>query len=212
MNRAQHIVVSHPVNNDSLHSTPRSNPLATLYDAARRVPMRKLFKTRSDCTSNSSATGATTDDDKCVRFKTECMFRKTLSIHDYTPDEIRATWYATEDYQKIERQCQKEIRKINKGGELRDKKYCSRGLEGQTDAGFASKMRNRMSSWNAVLDEQLLQWDQGVFDEDTIAEIYIRASSSCQMWANFVGQQDQKAILGSLSSTSRRRSTASAAA
>lgn len=187
------MVASHPVNNTSLRSKPRSNHLATLYDSAR-VPLRKLFKTRYHCSSNFSATDVATDaENKCVRFQAECIFRRTLSINDYTPDEIRATWYGPEEYERIARLCQKEVRKINKGGELRDKKYCSRGLEGHTDAGSASRKRNRMSAWNAVLDEQLLQWDQGVFDEDAIAEIYIRASSSSsQMWANFVGEQDQK--------------------
>ena len=84
---------------------------------------------------------------------------------------------------------------MNEGGKLKDKKYCSRGLEGHTHAGFALKKQARIFSINAALDEQQAQWDVGVFDEDGIAAIYIRASSSCQMWANFVGQQDQKGQL-----------------
>jgi hypothetical protein len=154
------------------------------------------LKTISNCSGKSSATDATAVE-KYVRFKKKDMLRNTLSIKDYTPDEVRATWYVSEDYKRISRRCQKEIRKMNKGdrGELKDKKkYCSRGLEGHTNAGFAVKERNRIIAFNAVLKEQLAQWDEGVFDEDAIAEIYIRASSSCQMWANHVGQRDQKRL------------------
>ena len=193
----------HPVNNATIH-TPRSDPLAKLKIDG------KLFKKSSNRSAKSSSTDATTLE-KCVRFEKRHRSRKTLSIKDYTPDEVRATWYTSEDVLRRSRKYRKEIRKMNEGGKLKDKKYCSRGLEGHTHAGFDLKKRARIFSINAVLDEQLAQWDEGVFDEDAIAAIYIRGSSSCQMWANFVGQQDQKAIHGSPSSASRR-STASAAA
>jgi hypothetical protein len=216
MNKA-HTMASYPVNkNATLVHTPRSNPpLAKLTDgkSAAREPLRKLFKTSSDDSSakSSSATDATTVE-KCVRFeKMYRRFRKTLSIEEYTPDELRATWYTCEDVQRMSRQFQKEIRKMNKGDKLNDKKYCSRGLEGHTKAGSALKKRERNLSINAVLKQQLAQWDKGIFDkildEDTIAAIYIRASSSCQIWANFIGQRDQKAIEGYLGSPlSTRRS------
>jgi hypothetical protein len=190
-NKAQHMA-GHPVNNATFH-TARSNPLATkLTVTAMLKPQRKqLFKTNSNCSARSSATDTTTVE-KFVRFGNKDTFRKTLSIKDYTPDEVRATWYVSEDYQRILRQCQKEIRKINQGGELKDKKYCSRGLQGFTNAGRAIKERSRILTFNAVLNQQLAQWDEGIFDEDAIAEIYIRTTSRCQMWANApVGQQQE---------------------
>jgi hypothetical protein len=199
-------MASHQVNNDTLHSHHHSNPLSIL-TAAAREPLRKLFKTSSDHSAKSSATDATTIE-KCVTFEKRSMFRNTLSIKDYTPDEVRATWYTREDVRRISRQCQKEIRKMNKGDKLKDKKYCSRGLEGRTNDGLALKKQERVLSISTVLKEQMGQWDEGVFDEDAIAAIDIRASSSCQMWANFVGQQDQKAIERYLRSLSTRRSTA----
>lgn len=201
-----------PVNNDSdkkastssWHKAPppRSQPLlATLSEAARASPLRKLWKTKSDSDSSakSSATDITTaihDDNKRVRFHKKRTYRKTLSLQDYSADEVRATWYAPQDYQRIARQCHKEVRKINKTGErsLKDKKYCARGLEGYTDK-LSNRARHRQTSYDAVLEEQLSQWDRGVFDEDAIAKIYIRTSGSCQMWASFVGQQDQKQML-----------------
>ena len=93
-------MASHPVNNATLY-THRSYPLAKLTDAARaeQEPLRELFKTSSNRSAKSSTTNATTLE-KCVRFekRRKYSFRKTfLSIKNYTPDEVRETWYTSED-------------------------------------------------------------------------------------------------------------------
>ena len=81
---------------------------------------------------------------------------------------------------------------MDEGSELKDKKYSSRGLEGHTTVGAAAKKGERRLAINAVLDEQMIQWEEGIFNEDAIAEIYCEASSRCQVRANIVGLKDHR--------------------
>ena len=182
----------------SLSQPRRSNPFIKLASVARQQPLRKLFKSytegNSSVLSTSTARETTQQAVKCVRFSENNNICKTLSRKNYTLEESKASWLSREDSKKILRQCYKEIKKIDHGMTFKDKKYCVRGLEGQTRIGSVSKEQNRALAFKAVLDEQLMQWEEGVFDEDTIAEVYYTASSRrCQRWASLVGRRDHRA-------------------
>jgi hypothetical protein len=187
-------------------ATRKNRLLAKLISSAAggHQPVRKLFKASSDCSIKSQSTTATKQE-VGVRFSENIdVIRKTLSRNDYTAEEIQACWYTREERQRIHIQCNKEIRKMNEGSKLKDKKYCSRGLEGCTTIGAATKRRNRLLAIDAVLDEQMIQWEEFVFDEDTIAALYWKASSSCQLWANLVGQRDSGVTEAYVESCPRR--------
>ena len=93
---------------------------------------------------------------------------------------------------------------MEEGSKLKDKKYCSRGLEGHTSIGAVLKKEKRSLAINAVLDEQMIQWEEGIFNEDAIAKIYNRASFSCQVRANIVGLGDHRATEAYVGSCSGR--------
>jgi hypothetical protein len=160
-------------------------------------------KTLSSCSTNTATTQQEQEEHTQLSLLV-CAVRisemnnhvhKVLSRKDYTPEEVQACWYSNEEYQTIERRRSKEIRKLNEGAEpFKDKKYSSRGLECHTAVGAATRRRNKALAYNAVLDQQMVQWEQGIFDEDTIAAIYSRTSSICQLWANTVGQRDHQDI------------------
>jgi hypothetical protein len=127
--------------------------------AARLVPLRRtpLLKSTSDCSAKSGAT-----EPECrVRFTNKVAVRRSLSRKDYTPEEIGATWFNHDDYQRMRQECIKEIRKMNEGGNCNDKKYSGNGLEGHTKTGSAAKAQKRAFAINAVLDEQMNQWMVG---------------------------------------------------
>jgi hypothetical protein len=132
---------------------------------------------------------------RTVRFsKTGNTLRYTLSPDHYSPDEIEACWYQDEDYTKIRKDCRKQIKKMDQGKTLKDKKYCSRGLESYMQWAAKIKALNRKLSINSVLDEQDRQRrSSNVFNDEFIAQNYIQAASSCQLWANAVGFRDQRA-------------------
>jgi hypothetical protein len=207
----------------------RNNSLASKLTTAAGQPfLKKIFKTSSSGSSTtsestagtgtsyggssvSSESTAGTGQAFRVRFSEGTHVRDTLSLKDYTPEEIQSCWYTHEGNERIRRHCTKEIRKMNEGIKLEDKKYCSRGLECHTTIGDAIKIRNRSLAINAVLDEQMIQWNNGILDEDSIAAIYCMASSSCQMWANIIGRRDHE-MTKAPSSGDKRSGVASRAA
>jgi hypothetical protein len=79
-----------------------------------------------------------------------------------------------------------------RSNKCKDTNSCSRGLEGHTTVATATKIRKRWLAVNAVLDVQMIQWEDGIFDECAIAEIYCRATKSCQKRANIVGLADYR--------------------
>jgi hypothetical protein len=195
--------VNNSVSIKSLSQATRNNRLSKLTSVVGQ-PLRKLFKASSDRSTKSESTAATEQEELHVRFSENIRVRTTIHCNDYTPEELKACWYTGDDNQRIHRQCSKEIRKLNEGSTLKDKKYCSRGLEGYTTVGAATKKRNRRSAVNAVLDEQMIQWEEDIFDEYVIAEIYCITSASCQVRANMVGLRDHRET--GVKSRSRRTS------
>jgi hypothetical protein len=170
-----------------------------------------LFQTSSDCSTKSVSTAATEQELRVSFSEKIHSVRNTLSRKDYTTEEIQACWYTAEGNERIHRHCGKEISRLNEGIELKDRKYCSRGLEGHTTVGAATKKKIKMLAINAVLDEQLIQWEAGVFDEDSIAEIYCKISYNCQQEATIVGCRDHRETESSSGgSRSRRRRTGGA--
>jgi hypothetical protein len=170
----------------------KSNPSVKLASASRRQPSRKVSRTCSD-DSIKSTTTEPTQAVKFVRFSKKIRTRKTMSRKDYTLEETDASFSSREDHQQTLRQCHKEVKKIGHGEKFKDKKYCARGLEGRTKIAYISKVQTRALAINAVLDEQLMQWNEGIVDEDAIAEACHIASSSCRLWASIVGRRDHKA-------------------
>jgi hypothetical protein len=143
--------------------------------------------------SSRSADFGEDDEERNVRFSIEPMLHFTLSLEDYTPEEIRASWFEGEEYNKIRKECCKQIKKMESGKILKDKKYCSRGLESHTRLASLSKTLNRKPAVDAVLDEQDEQQHLGIVDEEIIAQRYQQTTSSCQLWATIVGLRDQRA-------------------
>ncbi|CAJ1929130.1 unnamed protein product [Cylindrotheca closterium] len=117
-----------------------------------------------------------------------------LSIYDYTPSEISATWYDEDDRQKITQHCFKVLQKMEKcGGTKNGQKYCTRGLEAHTTLGSIIKKKTRTAAFAAVLNEQARQWNENEqVDDRAISEAYRETSSSSQMWAQAIGNQDRK--------------------
>ena len=142
----------------------------------------------------SSVVAVAVADGEGVKFDDKAIaIHSILSRHDMTDEEIIATWYQDEEYSKITKDCCKQIKKMEKGEALKDKKYCSRGLETHTKLHSKAKTLNREEAIDAVLDEQEEQQALGVVDEEAIAQCYQTFSSSCQLWAHTIGLRDQRA-------------------
>jgi hypothetical protein len=127
-----------------------------------------------------------------VRFEEKPAVRFILSRHDYTAEELQASWYQDKEYATMTQECWKQVRKMEKGQILKDKKYCSRGLESHTRIGTIIKSKNRKLAFSALLNGQVEQRQLGVVDEEALSQHSNQATSSCQLWATVVGLRDQQ--------------------
>merc|ERR1711935_591496 len=103
-------------------------------------------------------------------------------------------WFNEKDMDRITQKCFKVLHRSENGGSNNVQKYCIRGLEGHLIVGSINKKRSRCSAIAAVLEEQARQWNADEeIDAQAIADAYRKTTSSCQMWAQVVGNRDEKA-------------------
>jgi hypothetical protein len=116
----------------------------------------------------------------------------TLALEDYTQEEISASWFNDDDYDDIVDNCVKIIANNKSHGSTKKNEDCIRGLERMNDIGLALLNCNRSDSYDAVLEEQGVQWDNQEDDHgDRIARLYREvASRRCHVEAHQRGMQD----------------------
>ena len=153
---------------------------------------------RTEYSSDRSLLTNNSEETKRVNFRQRRSIYSTLSRDSYASEEMRATWLQAEEFEKIQDSCVRQIRRMEKGKDFDDKKYCNRGLESHTRTGLISKSNTRRPSIHAVLElqERLKEKDEGdvtvtVGEAEEISRRYQQMTSSSQLWATRVGLRDQ---------------------
>jgi len=143
--------------------------------------------------SERTTTTTTTTTARSVSFAPLAQARRTISIKDYTQEEIRNCWYSEEEYNHIRSSCIRIVHMSSAGEKVfQSKRQTLRGLECQLPASYASKMATRQSAMGSVFvmqNESFLNDDGG---EETISQVYSTISSSSRLWAHCVGLKDQR--------------------
>jgi hypothetical protein len=94
--------------------------------------------------------------------------RMTLHINCYSTSEITNCWHSTNECDVI----QSTAKLIaNCTEEKQGEDYCRRGLECFTRDGAIHKLQHKNEAWDAVFDEQDLQWEDEVYEPECIAEV-----------------------------------------
>lgn len=158
-----------------------------------KKPLKRSLSTSERSVVSSGTTETEIIDERIVTFNEKIDQIKILSRKDYTKEEKNACWFQPKEMAKIADSCVKQATKMERGQVLKDKKFCSRGLEQLTLIGGIAKLRNRHDSIDAVLDEQDYQiTSNGFVDEDSIAYLYEQITSSSLLWARTVALRDQR--------------------
>jgi hypothetical protein len=156
-----------------------------IYTHTKPVAKRNSILGNSDRTEDTLITNY-------VDFDNQVYVVDTISRHDYTPQEVEDCWFTPGEVLETEKEIYKQIQMMEEGKILKDKRYSSRGLEKFTKLKQMVRAENMIKGIDAVLDEQQSQLMSGNFDDERVARVYSRVSSSCQMWAQVVGLQDQR--------------------
>ena len=134
----------------------------------------------------------------CVMFHPLVKVHPIIHINEYTEQEITTCWITNEEYNASNKQRSKEVKLLQQGIKLRDKKYCSRGIESCTRSGSFKKYMARQRAIGCVLTEQSIQNMNGIRDDDMLAHIYHCYTVKCSIDAQETGLRDREAVLAML--------------
>eukprot|EP00980_Cylindrotheca_fusiformis_P024300 scaffold11725_cov116-Cylindrotheca_fusiformis.AAC.9 len=162
-------------------------------DASNQDPQWQL----QTCISIEDAKSIVTKEETAVvTFSHTVEENEIPSWREFSTEETADCWFSEEEYASIESSMRKEIAMLERGKILRNKKYCSRGLEQYLAKNAISKAANRQQGVSAVLQKQydLRQVTDREYELDDIriAEAYQGVSSSCHMWAAVIGLRDMR--------------------
>lgn len=168
-------------------------PLAMEYTLS--LEKRQLPKRTSSWYSNLTEETVETDMDKfVVGFNLAPTFFETISREDYTDAEKKNCWFTSEECKETELEIARQLKMMEQGKRLKDKKYSSRGLENFTQLSAIVRNDTMDSAIIAVLLEQEEQRKVGETDEHAIRETYQRISHSCHLWAAVIGTRDRRDV------------------
>jgi hypothetical protein len=101
-----------------------------------------------------------------------------------------SSWYCKEEIKEIKDSVKDIVARMVSGEDDED---CTRGLESRTREGALRKRHNKNDARAAVFFEQEMQQaDAGIFDPESIADIYYDYSEHCQASAEMMGLRDEK--------------------
>ena len=132
--------------------------------------------------------------EKSVTFDYNVRVRTTMARRHYTDEEIEQCWFSKDEYDDILRSCNKQIRKMNQGQRLKDRKYCERGLEVHTDVGAMERSLNKKRARRAVMEAQMELIFNDDWCDEVIADAYRTATMGSQEKAHIKALLDHKEV------------------
>ena len=111
---------------------------------------------------------------KGVRFEPMVRVAWTLSLQNYTREEKRAVFYTNLEQESIRSNVKNELTSALAGKPPLD--FELRGLEPFHPEASARRQIRRALALDVVLLEQKQQWDEHVYDAETIAHVYKTAT------------------------------------
>ena len=154
-----------------------------------REPARQMKK-KSLASAFRSTSKQQSPSIKSVSFPRVVSMRKTMSIDDYTDDEIGACWYNRDEIEMIEK-CNAKLAKLMSAGEAPNTGHSYRGLEGLVDQSRTRAEDRIEEAIDIILDYYDGQCMHGVQDEAALASLYASVTKRGKLLAMATGLQDE---------------------
>jgi hypothetical protein len=138
---------------------------------------------------------------KNVSFARTAKYRRCLRREDYNAKECEASWYSHEEMNMIKAEIKATLRMMEAceldDGEARAEHdgYCRIGLEARTLLGAQQKRNTRRRAYNAVLEEQSLQYAEEFSDPEALAFVYRECSVKSQDDAHRAGLEMERLLM-----------------
>lgn len=138
---------------------------------------------------------------KNVSFARTAKYKRCLCRENYSFEEYDASWYSHEEMDMIKAEIKATLQMME-DCELDDGDvdaehdgYCKIGLEARTNLGAEQKRKTRRRAYNAVLEEQSLQYNEYVSDPDALAFVYRQCTMKSQEDAHRAGIEMQRLVV-----------------
>eukprot|EP00546_Thalassionema_frauenfeldii_P006977 CAMPEP_0178922582 /NCGR_PEP_ID=MMETSP0786-20121207/16239_1 /TAXON_ID=186022 /ORGANISM="Thalassionema frauenfeldii, Strain CCMP 1798" /LENGTH=159 /DNA_ID=CAMNT_0020596973 /DNA_START=125 /DNA_END=600 /DNA_ORIENTATION=- len=122
---------------------------------------------------------------------------ETLHHKNYSKDERQSCWYSKSEYSTIKREFQETLKLVVSGKlDQRDdndteRGHCLRGLEIRLFERSVERQSMRAQGRMLVFREQKIQEEQGITNDEAIAEEYTLLSKQCAFEAYNTGLMDE---------------------
>ncbi len=124
---------------------------------------------------------------KRVTFHDRTVLYDVMSHDEYTPEEVKASWYTVQEFIKMRCIIQSETRQFDAGTLPEQKK---RGVESHSKQGKRRKQSFREGTYFAVFNEIDVQEEEEIIDEVAIANAYRVHSNHAALEARKVARKD----------------------
>jgi hypothetical protein len=167
------------------------------------IELKKSASTEGDCVKQpESAAGSPTDsakklekgENKSVHWNRKVEKKRHHRCQDLSDDELECYWYTESDTKIILAIAKVTVKMMMKGEFCDDIDYCSRGLEGKTPVGSKKRQKNKLRVRKALLEEQEIQREEGVFDPEYLAQVCLKYSRETNITAHSQGLRDEREI------------------
>lgn len=130
---------------------------------------------------------------KTISFLPQVNIRRTIALNMFTQEELAATWYSSAELKRIRTEIKATISDITNGtlNTQDTDAFCLRGLESFLPEGNALKHQHRVAAREVVFDEQELQWANGQYDVELLADLYFYQSRESVEFARVRGLTDE---------------------
>ena len=128
-----------------------------------------------------------------VSFSKRVRVKKVRSHKHYSTEEKQLTWYSVEEYAEIKLLCIETLKLMMKDSSFTDNEdHCTRGLEVRTRDANKIRKDTKLQATRVVLEEQELQFEEGVNMPERIREKCRETTLISQSAAQFLAMKDRK--------------------
>lgn len=111
-------------------------------------------------------------------------------LNDFSDEEVAAIWYEPVNYAEMKSEYKGTVFLIECGTILDEQEHTARGLEYRTQEGAWARYENKRDAYNAVLDEQDIQWKEDSDDPEELRNVYLQHSTKCSVAAHQLACKD----------------------
>ena len=130
-----------------------------------------------------------------ITFSGKKHIKKIPHLNTMSEEDIEQIWYSHYDYDDIKASFEYTVFMMDAGEAktVENDEHTTRGLEMRTEEGAWARFEHKRDAYNAVLDEQDRQWNDGEDDPEQIAALCLEVTESAARGASERGMTDQEA-------------------